>query len=62
MKLRDSGRNWPWSPAPSARESLLGYPTLGEVARSLELAAKAQDAGGAAAALAGIKEVCAASW
>ncbi len=37
-----------------------GYPTLSEVARSLELAAKARDAGGAAAALAGVKEVCAA--
>ena len=37
-----------------------GYPTLSEAARSLELAAKARDAGGAAAALAGVKEVCAA--
>ena len=37
-----------------------GYPTLSEVAKSLELAAKAQDMGGAAAALAGVKEVCAA--
>jgi PAS domain S-box-containing protein len=35
-----------------------GYPTLSEVAKSLELAAKARDLGGAAAALAGIKEVC----
>jgi CheY-like chemotaxis protein/HPt (histidine-containing phosphotransfer) domain-containing protein len=37
-----------------------GYPTLSEAARSLELAAKAQNVGGAAAALAGVKEVCAA--
>ena len=37
-----------------------GYPTLSEVAKSLELAAKARDMGGAAAALAGVKEVCAA--
>jgi CheY-like chemotaxis protein/HPt (histidine-containing phosphotransfer) domain-containing protein len=37
-----------------------GYPTLSEVARSLELAAKGQDVGGAAAALAQVKEVCAA--
>ncbi len=37
-----------------------GYPTLSEVARSLELAAKARDTGGAAAALAEVKEVCAA--
>jgi HPt (histidine-containing phosphotransfer) domain-containing protein len=37
-----------------------GYPTLSEAARSLELAAKAQDLGGAAAALVSIKEVCAA--
>jgi signal transduction histidine kinase/DNA-binding NarL/FixJ family response regulator len=35
-----------------------GYPTLSEVARSLELAARGRDAGGAAAALAGVKEVC----
>ncbi len=35
-----------------------GYPTLTEVAKSLELAAKAKDAGGAAAALAGVREVC----
>ena len=37
-----------------------GYPTLSEAARSLELAAKARDVGGAAAALATVKEVCAA--
>ena len=37
-----------------------GYPTLSEVAKSLELAAKAQDMGGATAALAEVKEVCAA--
>ncbi|MGD0897415.1 MAG: PAS domain S-box protein [Thermoguttaceae bacterium] len=37
-----------------------GYPTLSEAARSLELAAKTQDVGGATAALAGVKEVCAA--
>ena len=37
-----------------------GYPTLNEAAKSLELAAKARDVGGAAAALAGVKEVCAA--
>ena len=35
-----------------------GYPTLTEVAKSLELAARSRDAGGAAAALAGVKEVC----
>ena len=35
-----------------------GYPMLSEVARLLELAARARDAGGAAAALAGVKEVC----
>jgi CheY-like chemotaxis protein/HPt (histidine-containing phosphotransfer) domain-containing protein len=35
-----------------------GYPTLSEVAKSLELAAKAQDVRGAAAALADVKEVC----
>jgi len=37
-----------------------GYPTLSEVAKSLELAAKARDMGKAAAALAGVREVCAA--
>ena len=37
-----------------------GYPTLSEVTRSLELAAKADDMGGAAAALAKVKQVCAA--
>ena len=37
-----------------------GYPTLSEVAGSLELAAKAQDMDGSAAALAEVKEVCAA--
>ena len=37
-----------------------GYRTLSEVAKSLELAAKAQDVGGAVAALAEVKEVCAA--
>ena len=37
-----------------------GYPTLSEVARSLEVAAKARDTGGAVAVLAGVKEVCAA--
>ena len=35
-----------------------GYPTLSNVANSLELAAKTQDVAGAAAALAGVKEVC----
>ena len=35
-----------------------GFPMLSEVARLLELAARARDAGGAAAALAGVKEVC----
>ena len=37
-----------------------GYPTLSDLAKSLEVAAKAQDTRGAAAALAGVKEVCAA--
>jgi PAS domain S-box-containing protein len=37
-----------------------GYPTLSEVAKSLELAAKAQDVDGATATLAEVKEVCAA--
>ena len=37
-----------------------GYPTLSEVAKSLELAAKARDVGAAASALVGIKVVCAA--
>jgi CheY-like chemotaxis protein/HPt (histidine-containing phosphotransfer) domain-containing protein len=35
-----------------------GYPTLSEVAKSLEVAAKARDVGGATAALAEVKEVC----
>ena len=35
-----------------------GYPTLSKVAKSLELAAKARDMDGAAASLAGAKEVC----
>ncbi len=35
-----------------------GYPTLSEVAKAMELAAKARDVGGAAGALAGVKEVC----
>jgi CheY-like chemotaxis protein/HPt (histidine-containing phosphotransfer) domain-containing protein len=35
-----------------------GYPTLSEVARSLEVAAKARDINGATAALADVKEVC----
>ena len=34
-----------------------GYPTLSEVAKSLEFAAKADDTSGATAALAGVKEV-----
>jgi HPt (histidine-containing phosphotransfer) domain-containing protein len=37
-----------------------GYPTLSEAAKSLELAANAHDMGAATAALAGVKEVCAA--
>ncbi|MHB0956302.1 MAG: PAS domain S-box protein [Pirellulaceae bacterium] len=37
-----------------------GYPTLSEMANSLELAAKAQNVGGATTALAAIKEICAA--
>ncbi|MHB9068310.1 MAG: Hpt domain-containing protein, partial [Pirellulaceae bacterium] len=37
-----------------------GYPTLSEMANSLELAAKAQDVGGATTSLAAIKEICAA--
>ena len=37
-----------------------GYPTLSEASKSLELAAKAQDIDGAAAALAGLQAVCAA--
>jgi CheY-like chemotaxis protein/HPt (histidine-containing phosphotransfer) domain-containing protein len=37
-----------------------GYPTLSEAAKSLEAAAKTHDMGGATAALAEVKEVCAA--
>ena len=37
-----------------------GYPMLSEVAQSLEVAAKAQDAGKATAALVEVKHVCAA--
>ena len=37
-----------------------GYPTLSEVTKSLELAAKAQDLGKATVAMAAVKEVCAA--
>jgi len=37
----------------------VGYPTLSQMARSLELAAKAEDTDGAAGALAAVKEVCA---
>jgi HPt (histidine-containing phosphotransfer) domain-containing protein len=35
-----------------------GYPTLSDVARSLELAAKSRDVDRATAALDGVKEVC----
>jgi HPt (histidine-containing phosphotransfer) domain-containing protein len=37
-----------------------GYPTLSEAARLLEVAAKAREIGGTAAALVEVKEVCAA--
>ena len=68
MNDRTSNNAWKWSLIGLFGVAALAlaaggywlYPTLSEVAKSLELAAKAQDLGGAAAALAEVKEVCAA--